>query len=176
MKEIYKEYASAIYSLAAENRKEAEYLYGMRLINNELNRNPDYAMILNAPSISKSDRLSLIEKAFSGKVTEHVLSLLMLMCERGCTDHFSEVYEVFAQMYLNFASAAKADVTSAVPLDSSEKAVLRKKLEKMSGRAVSINYIVDPSIIGGMIVELEGRVIDGSLKNRLKEIKEVIKQ
>ncbi|MGN0634410.1 MAG: ATP synthase F1 subunit delta [Oscillospiraceae bacterium] len=176
MKEVFKEYAEAIYSLAAETHSEDEYLYGMRLINRALKKNPEYAVILDAPSISKSERLSLIDKTFSNDVCEHVLSLLKILCEKGLVGNFGEVYDEFAYMYLYFASAARAKVISAVPLNTTEKKELHSKLEKLSGRVVSVRYEVDPEILGGVIVEIEERIIDGSLRKKLKEIKEVIKQ
>ena len=176
MKEVFKEYAEAIYSLAAETHSEDEYLYGMRLIYKSLKKNPEYAVILDAPSISKSERLSLIDKTFSNDVCEHVLSLLKILCEKGMVSDFAEIYKEFSQMYLYFAAASKAKVISAVPLKTAEKLEMQKKLEKLSGRAVSIKYTVDPEILGGVIVEMEGKVIDGSLRRKLKEIKEVIKR
>ena len=64
--------------------------------------------------------------------------------------------------------------TSAVSLTDRECIELTKKLEKISGNTVSLDCHVDPSLIGGVIVEMNGRVMDGSLRHRLREVKDVI--
>ena len=61
-------------------------------------------------------------------------------------------------------------------LTDAEKDKLRSTLEKKSGHSVNIEYKTDKKLIGGLIVEMDGNRMDGSLKHRLKEIKEVLKQ
>ena len=67
-----------------------------------------------------------------------------------------------------------AKVTSAVPLSEKEEKALIEKLEKMTGNTVLLDVEVNDSILGGMIVEIDGKVIDGSLQNRLNLVKDVI--
>jgi F-type H+-transporting ATPase subunit delta len=69
-----------------------------------------------------------------------------------------------------------AKVTSALELTENEKALLKEKLEKTSGHKMIIDYVIDESILGGFIVEADGKVMDASLKKHLKEIKDVIKR
>ena len=67
-----------------------------------------------------------------------------------------------------------AVVTSAVRLKEAETVALRAKLEKKLGRQVTLQCHVNPELIGGIRVEVDGRVIDGSIRNKLEEIKEVM--
>ena len=67
-----------------------------------------------------------------------------------------------------------ANVISAVPLSEEEKADLIRSLEKKYMCRVSANYSVDASLIGGLIVDVDGNVLDGSLRRRLQEVKDVI--
>jgi F-type H+-transporting ATPase subunit delta len=69
---------------------------------------------------------------------------------------------------------SEALVTSAVPLTEAEQEALRTKLEKRFGRKMLLKCEVDPSLLGGIRVETEGRVLDGSLRARLQEMKEVM--
>ena len=57
---------------------------------------------------------------------------------------------------------------------SDEKSSLEEKLEKKSGHKVMMEYVVDESILGGLIVEMDGKIIDTSLKKHLKDVKDVI--
>ena len=65
-------------------------------------------------------------------------------------------------------------VTSAVPLKEAEAVALRAKLEKKLARKVTLQFRVNPELIGGIRVEADGRVIDGIIRNKLDEIKEVM--
>ena len=65
-------------------------------------------------------------------------------------------------------------MTSAVELTEAEKAALTEKLGKKLGRTIHLECSVDPSLLGGLVVNVDGKVIDGSLKHKLQEIKEVM--
>ena len=69
-----------------------------------------------------------------------------------------------------------AQVTSAVPLTESEKQQLAEKLSARFGRTVTLECAVDESLLGGMVVRVDGKVLDGSLRGRLHAVKEVMKQ
>jgi F-type H+-transporting ATPase subunit delta len=61
-----------------------------------------------------------------------------------------------------------------VPLTDAQKAALLDKLQAMDGRTVSADYHLDASLLGGVVVELDDRVLDGSLKQQIRKLKEVI--
>ena len=80
-------------------------------------------------------------------------------------------YEELARGYRGESIAV---VTSAVPLKEAETVALREKLEKKLARKITLQCQVNPDLIGGIRVEVDGRVIDGSIRNKLDEIKEVM--
>ena len=67
-----------------------------------------------------------------------------------------------------------AFVTSAAELTEAQKSELKKRLEKLSGHSVDMNFSVDTELIGGIVVKMDDKLFDGSLKKRLQEIKEAI--
>ena len=73
-----------------------------------------------------------------------------------------------------FESLSTARVVSAISMTDEQKAALVKKLEKMSGHIVTAEYEIDETLLGGVVVHMDDTVIDGSLKQQLKEVKEVI--
>ena len=77
-------------------------------------------------------------------------------------------------MFLDFSNTVRARVTSAVELTESEKIKVSDKLFTLTGQTAMIRYEVDPDILGGIIIETDEQIIDGSVRRRLKEIKEVI--
>ena len=174
MTEISKEYAAALFSIAKDEGKTKEYLQAMNLIKNEFDANKEYFQILASPAISTSERCALISKAFASSVPENVLSFLQLLCQRGHIKKLESCFKEFDELYRAENLVSSAKIISAVELSEIEKAALVKKLEAVKKHALNAVYEVDADIMGGIIIYLDDTVIDGSLRSKLKDIKEVI--
>lgn len=174
MSEVSNEYAKALFMLAAETGKGEEYKNALDTVSEAFNDNPLYQEFLSSFAIPLDERLNALESAFSNVIPRDVLSFLKLLCEKKHIAEFSECALQYSAMYNEMDKISNAMVTSAAPLNDDEKASLKEKLEKMSGHKVVIEYIVDKSIIGGLIVEIDGKIMDSSLKKHLKDVKDVI--
>lgn len=175
MTEVSKEYATALFALACEEGKEKEILSALEAVSASLKDCPDYLEFLASPGIPLSERLGSAEVAFAG-TPGYVSSFLCLLCEKGRIRSFPECVEEYRRLYNVRKSVTEATIISAVPLSEKELSSLTKKLEKISGNTVIPRCSVDPSILGGVIVEMNGTVTDGSLRHRLREVKEVMNQ
>lgn len=174
MMEISKEYASALFMLACEKEKQSEYKEALITLKEAFLKEPEYLLFLASPSIPLSERQDAMKNAFSGRVPEDVLSYLLLMCKKGRMDCFLDSVDEFCVLFDASEKQINAKVTSAVELSNEEKEKLLEKLQKMSKTNVNIEYVLDPAILGGVIVEMDGKVLDGSLKSRLRDIKDVM--
>lgn len=174
MSEISSEYAKALFMLAMENEKGEEYEKALDLVSDAFLENPAYMEFLTSPGIPLEERLGALESAFSGAVPRDVLSFLKLLCEKRYIRDFQDCAKQYKTLLNEVGKVSNAKVTSAVELDEKEKETLREKLEKLSGHTVMIEYTVDKSILGGLIVEMDGRVMDSSLQKHLKDVKDVI--
>ncbi len=176
MAQISKEYAEALFSLSCEYEKEKQTANALREIQKRFREYPDLFELLTAPSIPMEERLQVIEKVFGSIVPEHVLSFLQLLCERRRLGVLEECIKEYLCLLQAKEATTVAKVTSAVPLTPAELTTLKQKLEKISGNTVTTECHIDPSLLGGVIVELNGKVMDGSLRHRLREVKDVMNQ
>lgn len=174
MMQMSKEYAEALFALAKENGIEDIILGELRTVLELFDENPEYVVFMSSPSIPKNERLDALENAFSGKFHEYTVSFVELLCERSRINSFHDCVKDYEALYNQSKQVLKAHVTSAVPLTDDEKEKLKIKLEKKSGNTLILECDTDESILGGVIVELDGKIMDGSLKHRLQEVKEVI--
>lgn len=174
MNDIGKEYGAALFMLASEESRVDEYAASLEKLKNVFRESPEYLSFLASPGISLGERLSAIESAFADFVPAYVLSYVQLMCEKGRIDNFFEAAEEYKALLDASKHISNAKVTSAVELTDEEKAKLCEKLRAVSGGDVKTEYIVDSSLMGGIIVELDDKVMDGSLRHRLREVKDVI--
>ncbi|MBQ7412536.1 MAG: ATP synthase F1 subunit delta [Clostridia bacterium] len=174
MTEMSKAYGMALYGLAKENKQEKSYAEALKLVLTLFSENPEYVELLATPSISKEERAQIIEDALGKCVPEHILSFLKLLCERGRIRQLAECAEEFNRLLDEDMRVSVAKVVSSVELTPEEKKRLKARLEKMSGRRVTLECRVDKTLLGGMVVEMDGRVINGSLRHRLDEMKDVM--
>ena len=174
MTEMSKEYATALFMLAREEGSEKEYAEALEKVSAAFEEESEYMEFLSSPSIPVKERLSAIEQAFAEAVPENVLSFLQLLCEKGRIRSLKGCVEEYGRLLDAFENTSVAKVVSAVPLTEDEKRRLMKKLEKMCGHTVTMFCDVDGELLGGMVIELDGKVMDGSLRSRLHEVKDVI--
>lgn len=174
MAEISKEYAAALFELAREQQSEEEIYSSLKGILSEFTAQPEYVQLLSSPDIPFSARRDMLEQAFGGKVPEYVLSFTELLCEHGHIESFSDCVNEYKLLYRAFRSVSSARIVSAVELTEEEKTAVIQKLEKLSGHRVKAQYRIDPSLIGGMVIHIDDKIIDGSIRTKIKEVKEVI--
>ncbi len=167
-------YAEALFMLAREENLIDEFYDGLKLVEEVFNDSPDYLQFLATPSIPKSERTAALTAAFEGKVNTHILSFLCLMCEHGKSEQFFECANEFYRLREWASGTVEAVVKVAVELTDTQKHDLTKALEKRTGKKVILKCVIDSTLIGGIAVELDGQLLDGSVKSNLKRAKEVI--
>ena len=170
-----KEFAEALFSLARESGQELAYGDGLRYVRDAFRETPEYAALLSVPTIPQREKEALLEEAFGAQIPEEVLSAVELLCRKGRIRELEDVEREYESLYRAFTAVIEAEAVSAIPLTPEQKEQLRRKLEKLTGNTVEVTYTVDPSILGGIRVTMEGRVLDGSLAGRLRELKGAIR-
>lgn len=175
MKETSKEYAQALFMIAKEKGKVDEYSDILKQIRSLTEENKEYTEFLSSPALPLSERLSAIDEAF-GSCPEEIVSFLKLLCENNHIKDISECIGEFIFMENALEKSAVVDVYSSVPLSEEQKEKLVKKLEGKLEKTVVATFKEDESLLGGIKIVMEDEVLDGSVKKRLKDLKEVIKQ
>lgn len=136
--------------------------------------NPLYISFLKTPDIPLRERLDAVRSAFGGRVPEYVANFIGMLTERGYIDRFSECAAEFKLLYYADRGIAEAEVVSAIPLTDGEIKSLRTKLEKLTGKRIEMLFEIDPAVIGGLVVRVDGRVIDASVRKDLDAMRELI--
>ena len=129
-----------------------------------------YFSFFTEPSIKKAERLSLIDKAFGGSCEKYLVSFIKLLCERELLGEYEGCCEIFSKRFNEDHNISEAVVTSAVALSDSQIKALASKLEAMSGKKIMITAKVDPKVLAGIKVELDGKQLDGTVSGRLQGI------
>ena len=164
-------YGQSLYDLAAEENLTDEILGEMEAVKGIFNENPDYITLLSEPSVPKNERLQLVDQAFDGSLQPYLLNFIKILIEKGLLREFSACQKRFRKSYNEEHGIADAVVTTAIALDERELGLLKDKLEKISGKKILLKQKTDPSVLGGVRVDLEGQLFDGTVKGRLSELR-----
>ena len=169
-----REYAEALFELDVQAGLTKETSEGLETVISALLQTPAYKALLASPAIPKEERLSALDSTFRGKIPDILLAILRMMVSRGHVSALNGMARDYDELARGYRGESIAVVTSAVELKEAETVALRAKLEKKLNRKVILQCRVNPELIGGIRVEVDGRIIDGSIRNKLEEIKEVM--
>ncbi len=174
MMQTDREYAEALFMLAAEERRIEEYVEELGVIRSLLAENPDYIEYLASPAIHLQERLQAIDEAFGERMAEYIVSFLKLLCQNGRIRTLTGCIDEFNKLAMALSNTVIANITSAIQLSEEQKKAICAKLEKVTGKNIHPVYEIDASLIGGLKIEMEGKTYDGSVKHHLRDVKEVM--
>lgn len=178
MTEYSKLYGGCLYELADEEGLTDAMMGELGELRQLFGENPDYIRLLLEMSIPRAERLAMIDQAVGGWVQPYITHFLKLLCENGILQEFGNCCQEFTRRYREDHGMVEAVVTGAVPLSGEQLAALKAQLERMSHKTVMLVEKTDSSILGGLKVELEGKLLDGTIEGRLlglqKKIDEII--
>ena len=163
-------YASSLFSLSQDENKTDVIMEQLKELSSVFSENSDYCKLLDSPVIKLSERLDMIDKAFSG-ADEYILNFIKILCEKKSVHLFSECAKHFEKLYNKANNIEKVTVITAVALSDSLKEKLVSKLEKEYSKKIVPEYRVDSEILGGIIIRTENSQTDASVRSRLDAIK-----
>lgn len=164
-------YGQSLYDLAAEEKVDDRIMEELTAVRGVFAENPDYITLLSEPSIPGRDRVRLLDEVFGGQIHPYLLNFLKILVERGMLRGFSTCCRTYRASYNRDNGISEATVTSAVALSEDQAKALQEKLEKLSGRKVLLTRKVDAKALGGLRVELDGKLFDGTVGGRLDELR-----
>ena len=176
MTDLSREYAEALFALATEKDQTKDYLDALDTAAALLEENPEYVELLDCPAVTRDERDGLLEQALGSLLPEQVLAFIQLLCAHGRIRSLNDCIGQYRLLYQTAVAMSTAQVVSAVPLTEQEKERLSAALTARMGRTVTLTCTVDESLLGGVVVRVDGKVLDGSLRSRLHAMKEVMKQ
>lgn len=130
----------------------------------------DLESVLSNPAISVEQRIDAAQQVFA-KLSDPVRNLLVLLVRRSRIEQLSRVAQEFGRLDDQRKGITHATATSAAPLKAKELKAIAAHLEQLIGGSVELQTDVDPRILGGLVVRIGDRLIDGSVHGRLERLR-----
>ena len=111
-----------------------------------------------------------------GTLHPHVVALLCLMTQRGHGGELKETAAAFLELYRQARGICLAHVESATPLTDWERDSLREALSKKYKKTVELSLTLNPALLGGVRIRIEGQLLDGTLRGRLDGIRHALEE
>ena len=174
---IAKRYSRALFNLAEQEGKIEQYGTELDGFNQLLKQFPDLAGALQNPLYPEPAKLSLF-KAVAEKMelSPVVKSFLTLLVEKKRVQHLSEICEYYGRLIDEHSNIARAQVRAAVVLDEAALGNIAGILEKKFGKKIVVDFVRDPTLIGGVFAQIGDLVLDGSVKRQLLNFKDSLKR
>ena len=168
---VAKVYGDALFAAALEAGRMDEMYDEICELRKILGDNEDLQKLLDNPKIIREEKESVIENIFRGRVSDEIVELMKLMIAKGRYSQIESVFDYVIGLVKEEKKIGIAYVASALPLTGEQKAnIIRRLLDTTKYEQFEMNYSVDKSLIGGVVIRIGDRVVDSSIKTKLYEL------
>ena len=166
-------YAQAIFELAEEHEQLEQWDQDLRLAADVLG-DAEFALFLKHAEVPVERKTSAIEAVLS-EVHPLVRNLVSLLVNRGGVDAMRDVQEGYSHLLDERLGRQRVEVTTAVPLEDAELERITNFVAQLVGREVALSAQVDDSILGGLIIQIGDRLLDGSTSSALERMRQTVR-
>jgi len=162
-------YASALFDIALDLNAVDEF-YSQAVFLRDALGDDEFQHVLVHPQIPASEKQEIFRKAFEGKIHEDLLGFLYLTADKNREAFLLPALEGLIGFIERHNKIVTARVLSAAPYDGNQAEALREMLSKKLGKTIELELKVDPKLIGGPYIFVDGYYIDWTVKKRLRDL------
>jgi len=167
---IAKNYAEALFALGEESGRTVEYAPLLEALAAAVHASPRVEMVLMSPKVTKARKAELLAAALPDAPKEFVL-FLQAVVRRGRQLMLGEIAEQYAGLLDVKFNRVRAGITLARAPDAELQRSITEALAKALGKEIVPGFAIEPDILGGAIVKVGDRQLDGSLRRKLKQLR-----
>jgi len=165
-------YSQAVFNIALERDELDRWQSDLRKIAT-LGEDAPFIALVENPKIHFEDKARLLTERL-GDINPLALNLVYLLVTRGRLRMVGDIADEYQRLLDSYRGIERAEVTTAVTLDDKERQRLEKQLEVVVGKKVILEPKVDPSVLGGIVARIGGKLLDGSTLSKLTALKKAL--
>lgn len=168
---IAKTYGDALFEVGIEKNKIDSLSEEVKAVSDILDQNKELTQLLAHPQIMMEEKQEIIKNIFQGRICDELYGFLQIIIQKGRQTNIKEIFEWFEDCVKQYHHVGVVYVSTPLPLKDTQKTAVEKKiLATTEYERLEVNYQIDPSLIGGMVIRIGDRVVDGSIKNKLDKL------
>ena len=174
---VSKVYGDALFEAAREAGRMDDMYEEVLELQKLLQANEELQKMMENPKVIREDKENVIETVFRGRISDEIVELMKLMIAKGRYSNIESVFDYFIGLVKEEKKIGIAYVTTAVELTDGQKdEIVRRLLETTRYESFEMNYAVDASLIGGMVIRIGDRVVDSSINTKLYELSKSLRK
>lgn len=169
-------YGKALYGAAVELNHVNEVLEEMKAICTLFNDEPEFFEFFNTPILSGAEKKEVMQKIFEGKISSEVYNFLRILIDKRRTSSFKNILKEYQFLVNQGQGISAGTIFSVEPLTDEQLKNFEEKTGKLLRKNIKLTNKIDSSILGGVKLFVEGKVIDATIRKRLQDLEGSIKR
>jgi F-type H+-transporting ATPase subunit delta len=170
--EVARRYARALYDLSKSAQNQDQVFSEIRTLRQVFSTDKVVGEFIASPVVGPDQKLAALKGALSGKVSQEVTNILMLLAEKNRLEIFSDLVSAFEEISDEDHGVTRGTVRSASPLSPEARKQIEDTVTSVTKKKVILNFTEDPTLLGGMIAQVGGWTFDDSLETHLTRMSE----
>jgi len=169
-------YAIALFELAREEGELDAVAASLAAVKQALGQSGEFAALTTSPLIGRDEAMRAIAAVAAAlEIDPITANFLGVLAQNRRLSRIRDVIRAFNTLAARHRGEITAEITSAHPLDESQVDAIKANLRTRTGRDIAVDLSVDPSILGGLVVKIGSRMIDGSIRTKLNSLAQTMK-
>jgi len=163
-------YGTALVEAAREVGKEDQILEEAQAVVQLIEDEPDLHQFINYPGVSADEKKEVLKNTFEGRICEELLNFLYILVDKRRTMNFGRIVKVYKSLVEREEGVSYGTVYSVVKLSDERMAELEEQTSKLLQMNVKLENELDPSLLAGFKILVEGKIIDASYRKKFDEL------
>lgn len=163
-------YAKALFDLALEMNIVEEVRTDMETMQNVCSASPDFCAVLKSPVIQPAKKLSIFRQLFQTRFHTVTISFLSILLKKRREVIINEIARAYQEIYDSYKNIRRVTVTTAIKAETATLDTIAGMLAKQMNANIRIHNQVDPEIIGGLVVSVDDRQFDASVRKQINRL------
>lgn len=168
-------YGTALFEAAQETGQKKRIIEEATEVLGIFKQEPDLYAFLNYPAISAEEKKKVIEKIFEGNICSELINFMYVLIDKRRIGHFERMIKVYRKLIEQEEGISYGTVYSVEPLGESQIHQLEDETSKLLSSKVRLDNEIDPKLMGGVKIMVDGKIIDATVKHKFDDLKNRIK-
>ena len=164
-------YAESLFDLAKEENKVTQYLDDIKLVGEVLGSDPQIVQFFNHVLIENEKKIQLLDQSFKGNVDQYVLNFLKLLVQSRRIRYIDDIVKSYIKLSNQYLGIEEGMIYTPYELTDQQIQDIEKAISKKENKKVTLKVSIDPSLLGGIKVQIANRIYDGTIKNKVEMLK-----
>lgn len=164
-------YAESLFDLAKEENKVTQYLDDIKLVGEVLDSDPQIVQFFNHVLIENDKKIQLLDQSFKGNVDQYVLNFLKLLVQSRRIRYIDDIVKSYIKLSNQYLGIEEGMIYTPYELTDQQIQDIEKAISQKENKKVTLKVSIDPSLLGGIKVQIANRIYDGTIKNKVEMLK-----